>query len=119
MSPYKDGNVDIEHLCNVVEQLSHNPEAFVVITEKGGVAGVLVKAWFNPKEVTCSELFWYSEEKGHGKELRERLEEFAKNSGAKMINFSCLVNEHEKRVRHNLSKIGYEAVEIGFRKRLV
>lgn len=119
LSPYRETEFDLDHVIEMIGRMEDNPNAFVFVTDKGLIGGVLVQNWFSPTEVAATELFWYSEEKGHGRKLRELFEAWARQSGAQVIHFTCLINEHEKRVRHNLSQIGYKPVEIGFRKRLV
>lgn len=101
-----------------LQALHDNPMAYVEINEHGAIGGVITPLWFSPETLVAAELFWYCETPGEGAKLRQRFEAWAKESGAKYVQMSCMINEHEDRLRRTLASQGYTAKEIGFIKDL-
>ncbi len=114
------GIVDLDEagVAAALQALHDNPNAYVEINEDGCIGGVLTPLWFAPSVFAAAELFWYSEKPGEGKALRDRFEAWAKAKGAAYVQMSCMINEHEARLRRTLAGQGYSAKEIGFIKEL-
>lgn len=106
--------LDDEAVLMQIAGMRANPNAFVEVTEWGCIAGVLVPLWFSPAVTLAVELFWYSEQKGEGRRLREAFEAWAIERGAHYSNLSCMVNDREETLRRMLGAAGYTAKEIGF-----
>lgn len=107
-----------EGVAGALAMLSTNPDAYFVMNEHGAIGGMLTPLWFAPDVIVASELFWYSEKSGEGASLRDGFEAWAKERGARFIQFSAMVNEHEERLRRTLGAQGYHAKEIGFIKEI-
>jgi len=101
-----------------LSMLSTNPDAYFEMTDGGAIGGMLTPLWFAPDVIVASELFWYSEQPGEGAKLRERFEAWAKDRGARFVQFSAQINEYEERLRRTLATQGYDAKEIGFIKEI-
>lgn len=110
--------LDEAGVAAALQSLHDNPAGYVEITEAGAIGGMLTSLWFAPDVIIASELFWYSEKPGEGAALRERFEAWAKERGARFVQFSAMVNEHEDRLRRTLLEQGYHAKEIGFIKEI-
>lgn len=118
LSPWRHERYDPEASRVFVHAMQENPDGYYLCTNDGFIGGVLTPMWFAPDTVLAVELFWYSEKTGEGQRLRNAFESWAKQRGAKYIQFSALADAHEPAVRRIMARSGYDAIEIGFRKTL-
>ena len=93
-----------------------NENATLIVTDTGIIGGLVLPLWFAPSVILGVELFWFSENDGEGRELRERFETWARSHGVTVIQFSAMANEREPALRRLYRAAGYTPCEIGFRK---
>ncbi len=118
MSPWRHEAYDAEAVRAFLQSMIDNPDGYFVCTGKGLIGGILIPLWFSPHVKLAVEMFWYSEEIGEGKKLREGFEQWANDRGAKHIQFSALADKNEDKLRRIMARSGYDAIEVGFRKTL-
>ncbi len=118
LSPWGDCELDLDAVCAAIASLAENPQAYVEVTDKGAMAGLLVPLWFAPRTLLASELFWYSEEKGEGRRLREGFEAWARERGARFSQIPIMTNDSEGALRRMMERAGYTARELGLTKEL-
>lgn len=118
LSPWRHEAFDPEAVLAFLASLDANENGYFRCTEFGTVGGILTPLWFAPTTLIGTELFWYSEAKGEGRKLREDFEAWAKDHGAKWVQFSALADANEETVRRNMARAGYDSAELPFRKRV-
>lgn len=103
-----------EKMADFAEGLMANPQAFVAVSERGFIAGMLAPLFYNPDHIDAHELAWWSED-GRGLKLLSAFEAWADQSGAQQV---VLSTEHttDARAQKLLMRKGYELTEFSFRK---
>lgn len=89
----------------------------VFLSEGGMIGAVPSPLFFNPAVKVVAEMFWWAPD-GEGQALREALETWADDQGAAFTQFSALHDERAPRMEKMFRRLGYEPVEIGYRKAL-
>lgn len=109
--------LDLDRCAFLFDRLSESDDGYFEVTHAGGIGGAIATPWFSPVR-TAHELFWYSHDPGEGKAMRDRFEGWAKSKGAEIIQFSAMANDREGALRRMMSRAGYDAFEVSFRKAL-
>ena len=115
-STWKDAPFDDDAVLAFIANLEAN--AYFKITERGMIGGMIVPLWFAPSMSVAAEMFWYSEETGEGRRLREGFEQWASENGAPFVLFSMMTHDREPVVRRIYERAGYDLHELAFRKRV-
>jgi hypothetical protein len=84
----------------------------VFLNGHGICGGVIVPLYFNHSAKTAVELFWYAERGGRG--LRRAFEAWAKDAGATGLQWTCLADENETRLRKHYGRLGMTPMETSF-----
>ena len=108
--------LDPEATAGHFQALIENPNAYFHVTESGFIAGLVYDLPFAPATKIGEELYWYCEEKGAGKALREGFEAWARARGASFIQLSFQADERAPRIQALLERADYEPVTIVMRK---
>ena len=103
-----------ERVAGTVEQLLE--VGCVLVSETGMAAAISAECWFAGVK-SAQELFWWSE--GHdGIELRQALEDWAREQGCQTFAMICLENEKTPVLTRLYRRAGYVPMEHHFTKRL-
>lgn len=86
----------------------------VFFNENGIIAGILNPLYINPAVVMGVELFWFAPVGGRA--LRVAFEDWAKDQGAKGVQFSSLLNERFDASRKLFERSGFKGTEAAFLK---
>lgn len=116
-SPWREVAFDEEAVAALLARLAGG-EGYLDVRAGGMIGGTLSPLYFSPGEAVAIELFWWSQERGEGRALREGFEAWARAQGARWLQASALCDANEPRVRRLYSEAGYEPAELAFRKRL-
>jgi hypothetical protein len=114
-SPYADMPFDPESAAAFLEGLQR--EGYLEVAEHGMLGGRLIPAMWNRSVLVAAELFWWSEQPGTGRLLRENFQFWALTQGAAAVAFSALCDANEACVRSKYDRHGYRASEISFVRR--
>lgn len=87
----------------------------VFLSDEGFCGGAIAPLYFSPDTLVATELFWFTP--SEGRELREAFEGWARGQGADAVQFSALVDDHERAVERIYRRAGFERVETGYLKR--
>lgn len=85
----------------------------ILISDKGMIGGLLSPVPFAPQLVVAVELFWW----GDGK-LKKDFEAWAKERGAKAVQFSALADDRSDIMARLFRRDGFRPVETGYLKDL-
>ena len=119
-----------KHVNTTAEDYRSGCEAFmrfgtVFIAERDGkacamLACAIMPVWFAPSILMAHELAWWVDEDARGSSAAVRLvrafEEFARESGARIIAMSQLHAVNGEQVGRMLTKLGYEPSEMTYIK---
>lgn len=117
VSVWRDVALDPEAIERFFNGIAEQQDAFALVDKGGFVGGVIIPLWFAPQVKLGVELFWYCENPGEGSRYRETFERWARGRGADTLQFSCMLTDREPALRRMYRRAGFEAVEIGFRKK--
>lgn len=92
-------------------------EGGVFTNETGFIGGIVVPLHFNPMIKIATELAWFAPQ-GGGRELRESFEDWARESGAHIVQFSALGDGKIDKVHENFVQNGFVLAELQYLKRL-
>ena len=95
--------VDRAHAAAVVASLIADPDALVLVSDKGFIAGRLTPTIINPARI-ASELGWWAAD-GSGLRLLRAFERWAAERGALLVQLSTGA------VGPNMSRLGYRRAE--------
>jgi GNAT superfamily N-acetyltransferase len=86
----------------------------------GVLAAVVGPMFFNAKELSVAELFWWvdPEHRGVGTELLSALEAEAQKRGAKRVSMLCLEKLEPEKIGQMYQRRGYSLVEHNYMKEL-
>lgn len=88
----------------------------VFLSDNGMICGILSPLLFNPSVVVAAAMAWWSPNAGEGQELRDALENWAKEEGASFHQFSAPHDHRVDGMDRMYKRLGFEPVEIGYRK---
>jgi hypothetical protein len=88
----------------------------VFLSEDGFCGGLLTPLYFSPETLVAAELFWFAPSEGQA--LREAFEAWGVANGASAIQFTALVDDHERAIERIYRRAGYARVETGYLKRI-
>ncbi len=111
-SPHRDIELDRDAFAAFSTGLIE--KGVIFLSDEGMIGGFLSPAYFNPAYVMAVELFWWAASEGTS--LRLAFEGWAKDSGARRIVFTGLVDDRERGIRRVFSRAGYAPVEMSFVK---
>lgn len=114
-SPWRDTTFDEQAVYGLAVHLIGQGGVF--FTDTGFIAGLLVPLHFDPSTIVATEVAWYAPD-GGGRELRDAFEDWAREQGATMVQFSALGDEHLDQVHNNFLKNGFHLAELQYVKRL-
>lgn len=100
-----------ESLKNTLSSMIEGQGA-VFLNGSGICGGVIFPLFFNSSDHVAVELFWFAERGGWG--LRKAFEAWAQDAGAKAMQWTCLADENEPRMRKHYSRLGFEPMETSF-----
>jgi hypothetical protein len=89
----------------------------VFLTDSGFIAGTIVSLPFSPNVRVATELAWYAPN-GGGRELRSAFEQWGRDMGATLVQFSALADDKVDMVHDNMIKNGFNLAELQYLKRL-
>jgi hypothetical protein len=88
----------------------------VFINSTGGfIAGTVVPILFSSTVFVATELAWYAPN-GGGRQLRESFEDWAREQGVNLIQFSSLAGDNFDEVHANMTKNGFALAELNYVK---
>lgn len=87
----------------------------IFVNDGGFLAAQVVPLMFNPRYKISNEIAWWCPD-GDGQELRRAYEDWAKEEGAFVIQFSILNNERSQYMAKMLNDLDYRAIEIAYVK---
>lgn len=112
---------DEDRLRGVFAEMIESPHAAVFIAN-GGLAGATLTQMYFTSDVTAHELFWWVEPDKRGSylgdDLREALEDWARDNGASVLTTSTLDAATPEHVERKFKAAGYRPAERGFIRRL-
>lgn len=85
----------------------------IILSDTGMIGGLLSPVPFAPDLVVAVELFWW----GDG-QLKKAFESWARESGAKAVQFSALADDRSDIMARLFRRDGYRPVETGYLKDL-
>lgn len=113
-SVWREVPLDLEALEQFVfADVSGN--VFLSLRPGAMIIGVLSSFWFSPSTLLGQELAWYAED-GTGVDVHRDFEEWLAERGVALVGLSCMANGREAATRRLLQRIGYQAVDVNFRK---
>lgn len=86
--------------------------ATVLMTDRGGIGGVLQPAYCDPKWTYAVELFWWA--RGDGLALLRAFERWAQQAGANEVRMTSLAAL--PRADRLIRRVGYEPAEVSYSK---
>lgn len=95
--------VDRSHTAATVAGLIASPDGLVLVSERGFIAGALVRTIINPAPI-AQEMGWLAED-GSGLRLLKGFERWAANRGAMLVQLST------GPIAPDLSRLGYRRAE--------
>lgn len=115
-SLWRDTPFDEEQVTRMADVLVRIGGVFV--NSSGGfIAGTITPLHFSPSVGIATELAWWAPN-GGGRELREAFEDWARERGARMIQFSALADENFDEVHDNMTRSGFALAELQYVKAL-
>lgn len=96
------GKYSFEHVQRLAEGLIANPNACILLSPEGLIAGTLMPAIFDPGWITSVEFAWYAPD-GHGIKLLTRYMDWSRQAGAQEVRMSS-INELGDRVHRILQR---------------
>lgn len=113
---------DAESMCRTLMQLMGNEDAALFVADGGLAAALAYPHYFNAREKTAQELFWWvrPEKRGGpiGVRLLRALEQWARSRGCKTLSMICLPALSESPAERMYQRLGYRASERSYIKRL-
>lgn len=98
--------VDRSHTAATVARLISSPDARVLLSDSGFIAGVLTPTIISPVPI-CQEIGWFSTD-GSGLRLLRALESWSRSRGAALVQLSTGSGGPD------LSRLGYRQAEVAW-----
>lgn len=108
-TPYAEVGVVEQDLLDKIYECLDN--GCIVFNGTGFIAATKVPLFINRSIEVVQEFAWWAPE-GGGRELREMLEQWAADVGAKIVRMTSLIGEGGDKVIDNLVSNGYSPIEI-------
>lgn len=115
-SIYRNTSFNVEAVRGVITSLVDQGGIFLN-DQDGFIAGTLVPLFFDPSCIIATELSWWAPGRG-GRELRDAFEEWGRQSGASVVQFSAQADDQFDKVHENMNKNGFALTELSYTKRL-
>lgn len=113
-SPHSVDPVDPKGWRDFASRLIDHGAVFV--TDGGMIGGALAPVYFNPAIQYAYELFWWSPDH-KGRALMAAFRQWARDAGAKGIQWTAIHNDHLPRVAAVYERAGATPTEVAFRER--
>lgn len=107
------GRFDPATFATTIHGLMHQPNAALIVSERGMIGGVLVPSFCDANWIQAIELFWWAQD-GQGIALLRAFEDWAESVGADEVRITT--QDANKRPNALLRRKGYEPMETSFKR---